>query len=96
MDAHIKSNTYVPQIFSSAIGFFDLPDKTRDDIYQRVLVVPHGIYPFQVHDGAIKAVIPGRPSRWLASMYTNQKMRGEASIVLYGRNRFVFMDTMGS
>ncbi|KAK6596037.1 hypothetical protein H4I95_09953 [Botrytis cinerea] len=96
MDAHIKSNTYVPQISSSVIGFFDLSAKTCDDIYQRVLIVPHGIYLFQVYDDANKTVIPGRPIIWLKLLYINRKMREEASIVLYGRNRFVFMDTIGS
>ncbi|KAF7947817.1 hypothetical protein EAE96_008895 [Botrytis aclada] len=95
MDAHIASNIYVPQASSPNLGFFDLPLKIRDDIYQRVLVVPHGIYLFQVYDDAIKTVIPGRPRKWLTSLYTNRTMHEEASIVLYGRNRFVFMDTMG-
>ncbi|TGO65800.1 hypothetical protein BCON_0001g01180 [Botryotinia convoluta] len=95
MDAHKTSDIYVPQTSSPVLGFFDLPIKIRDDIYQRVLVVPHGIYLFRVYDDAVRTVIPGRPSQWLTSLYANRKMREEASVVFYGRNRFVFMDTMG-
>lgn len=95
MGAHTPRDIYVPQTSSPVLGFFDLPIKIRDDIYQRVLVVPHGIYLFQVYDHAVKSVIPGRPSQWLTSLYANRKMWEETSVVFYGRNRFVFMDITG-
>ncbi|KAF7886236.1 hypothetical protein EAF00_010339 [Botryotinia globosa] len=86
---------YVPKTSTPVLGFFDLPIKIRDDIYRRVLIVSHGIYLYQVYDHAVKTVIPERPRQWLRSLYANRKMREEARVVFYGRNRFAFVDTMG-
>lgn len=74
---------------------FRLSRKLRDDIYRRVLVVPHPLHLFA--DGGARKVqlfAPGRPAQhWLALLSTNRKIRNEASTTLYGAHQFVLVDT---
>jgi len=75
-------------------SLFSLPDHIRDDIYRRVLVVPHSLFLFQdTGSRVIQTFAPEKPSRWLALLYTNRQIHDEATAVLYGFNDFTFMDT---
>ncbi|KAN0094019.1 hypothetical protein V8E51_017203 [Hyaloscypha variabilis] len=79
---------------SVTIGLFSLPVGIRNDIYKRVLVVPHPLYLFQdTGSQVVETFAPDRPSRWLALLYTNRQIHSEARAVLYGSNHFTFMDT---
>lgn len=76
-------------------SLFRLPRQLRDDIYRRVLVVPHPLHLFA--DGGARKVqlfAPERPAQhWLALLSTNRKIRNEASTTLYGAHQFVLVDT---
>ncbi|KAK3938230.1 hypothetical protein QBC46DRAFT_318122 [Diplogelasinospora grovesii] len=76
-----------------SISFVGLPKGIRQDIYKRVLVVAHPIYLFQDGGSRVETFAPDRPTRWLALLYVNQQVRGEARAVLYGMNRFNLVDT---
>ena len=78
---------------SDNIKFFDLPRKARNEIYKRLLTVPHPLYFFQDPGGPVQTFAPDRPHQWLALLLVNRQMTSEVSAVLYGRNKFVLMDT---
>ena len=79
---------------SVAIGLFSLPVGIRNNIYRRVLVVPHPLYLFQdTGSQVVETFAPDKPFRWLALLYTNRQIHDEARAVLYGSNHFTFMDT---
>jgi len=76
------------------IGIFRLPVDIRNNIYRRVLVVPHPLYLFQdTGSQVVETFAPDRPFRWLALLHTNRQIHDEARAVLYGSNHFHFMDT---
>jgi hypothetical protein len=76
------------------ISIFSLPVDIRNNIYRRVLIVPHPLYLFQdTGSQVVETFAPDRPSRWLALLYTNRQIHDEARAVLYGLNSFTFMDT---
>ncbi|KAH8589050.1 hypothetical protein B0O99DRAFT_655664 [Bisporella sp. PMI_857] len=75
-------------------SFFRLPGDIRNNIYRRALVAAHPLYLFQdTGSQVVEAFAPDRPLRWLALLYTNRQIHGEASAVLYGVNYFTFLDT---
>lgn len=75
------------------MGFSDLPERVRYDIYKRVLVMGHPIYLFQDNGSRVETFAPDIPIRWLALLHSNGKIYREACAVLYGMNRFTFVDT---
>ncbi|KAF2721181.1 hypothetical protein K431DRAFT_328693, partial [Polychaeton citri CBS 116435] len=75
------------------VDFFSLPCKIRDDIYNRVLVIPYQLHLFQDTTSRVETFAPERPREWLALLYTNRQMRREASAILYKVNIFDLMDT---
>lgn len=77
---------------SPAINLFSLPRKIRNIIYRRVLVVLHPLFLFQDTGSRVETFAPEMPPRWLALLYTNRQVYDEASTVLYGSNRFTFVD----
>ena len=78
---------------SATVNFLDLPKGVRDDIYGRVLAVPHPLYLFQEPNSRVEAFAPEKPSRWLAILLTNRQICHEASVILYGTNHFHLVDT---
>ncbi|KAK7224784.1 hypothetical protein V2G26_012787 [Clonostachys chloroleuca] len=74
-------------------GFFDLPAKVRQRIYESVLIVAHPIYLFQGQGSQVEAFAPEKPRKWLALFQTNRQMHKEASAVLYSSNIFNLVDT---
>ncbi|KAF2023254.1 hypothetical protein EK21DRAFT_49476, partial [Setomelanomma holmii] len=93
-----RSATSMPPFVSSksassaTANFLDLPEKIRNDIYERVLIVPHPLYLFQEPNSRVETFVPERPSHWLALLYTNRQIYREASSALYGKNHFYFVD----
>jgi hypothetical protein len=82
------------QTNSVPINLFSLPVDIRNNIYRRVLIVPHPLYLFQdTGSQVVETFAPDKPSRWLALLYTNRQIHDEARAVLYGSNHFTFMDT---
>lgn len=77
---------------SGAIGFLDLPKWVRQNVYKRVLVVGHSVHLFQDFGPRVETFAPDRPKRWLALLYTNRQVYGEAKAVLYGKNNVYLMD----
>lgn len=78
---------------SATVNFLDLPKGVRDDIYGRVLAVPHPLYLFQEPNSRVETFAPEKPSRWLAILLTNRQICHEASVILYGTNHFHLVDT---
>ncbi|KAL2861004.1 uncharacterized protein BJX67DRAFT_317160 [Aspergillus lucknowensis] len=78
---------------SVASSFLSLPIAIRNDIYTRVLALPHPVYLFQDPGSRVESFAPERPRRWLALLYTNQQISKEASAVLYGVNHFTLEET---
>ncbi|KAL2133438.1 hypothetical protein VTI74DRAFT_2324 [Chaetomium olivicolor] len=78
---------------SRASRLFLLPGEIRNEIYRRVLVLAHPLYLFQDR-GSEKArlLAPRKPTRWLALLYTNRRLHGEARAVLYQANRFALVE----
>ena len=79
---------------SSNNSLLRLPRKIRDDIYRRVLIVPHPLYLFK--DGAVHKVelfAPDRPARWPTLLYINRIIHDEAIEILYRSHQFVLVDT---
>lgn len=75
-------------------SIFSLPADVRNNIYRRVLVVAHPLYLFQdTGSELVETFGPDIPRQWFALLYVNRQVRDEASAVLYGSNRFHFMDT---
>jgi hypothetical protein len=80
-----------PRVTASAcVGFFSLPIEIRNDIYKRILVLPHPIHLFQDPGCAVQSFLPEKPYEWLALLYTNRQISEEARAVLYGSNKFSF------
>lgn len=77
---------------SAVISFFSLPNEIRNDIYKRVLAVPHPLYLFQDTGCPVEAFAPERPSQWLALLYTNRQISDEARAILYGINQFTLQE----
>lgn len=78
---------------SSKAGFFSLPRAVRDNIYGRVLVVPHALFFFQESASRrVETFAPDKPARWPALLLTSRQIHHEAKSVLYGRNRFNLVD----
>ncbi|KAL6827247.1 hypothetical protein J3E69DRAFT_333421 [Trichoderma sp. SZMC 28015] len=75
------------------MGFSDLPERVRYDIYKRVLVMGHPIYLFQDNGSRVETFAPDIPIRWLALLHSNGQVYREACTVLYGMNRFTLVDT---
>lgn len=71
------------------LSFFDLPRKTRDNIYGRILVVNHPIDLFRDTGGPVEAFAPEQPNHWTAALYVNRQMSRESGAILYGMNVFV-------
>jgi hypothetical protein len=78
---------------SATVNYFDLPKSIRNDIYEKVLAVPHPLYLFQEPNSRVEAFAPEKPSRWLAILLTNRQICHEASVILYGTNHFHLVDT---
>jgi hypothetical protein len=75
-------------------SFFSLPGDIRNNIYRRVLVMPYPLFLFQdTGSQVVETFAPDRPFRWLALLYTNQQVHGEARAVLYGLNHFTLVET---
>lgn len=74
------------------ITFLSLPLEIRNKIYKPVLVIPHPLYLFQDPGQSVDSFAPDKPCQWLALLYTNKQIHGEASAVLYGMNSFHFVD----
>ncbi|KAJ4191845.1 hypothetical protein NW767_010752 [Fusarium falciforme] len=72
----------------STVGFSDLPGTVRQDIYKRVLAVAHPIYLFRDFGPRVESFAPDKPKRWIALLYVNRQISGEAKVVLYGDNNF--------
>ncbi|KAH8644040.1 hypothetical protein IG631_01504 [Alternaria alternata] len=89
----------MPSFDSSKLGesatgnFLDLPKGIRNNIYEKVLAVPHPIYLFQEPNSRVETFAPQKPSRWLAILLTNRQICHEASVILYGTNHFHLVDT---
>jgi hypothetical protein len=77
---------------SATVNFLDLPEGIRNDVYKRVLILPHPLYLFQEPNFRVETFAPERPSRWLALLYTNRQIYYEASVALYGTNHFHLVD----
>jgi hypothetical protein len=77
---------------SASVSFFSLPIETRNNIYKRVLTVPHPLYLFQDPGCQIETFAPEKPYRWLALLYTNRQISAEARAVLYGTNQFTLQE----
>ncbi|KAL7954614.1 hypothetical protein V8C34DRAFT_317123 [Trichoderma compactum] len=56
------------------MGFSDLPERVRYDIYKRVLVIAHPIYLFQDSGSRVERFAPDMPIRWLALLHSNGQM----------------------
>ena len=79
---------------SPSPDFFSLPRALREDIYRKVLAVPHPLYMFQDSPShKVESFAPDRPRRWLALLYANRRLHEEAVPLLYSSNHFTFMDT---
>lgn len=74
-------------------GFFGLPAKVRQRIYESVLILAHPIYLFQGQGSQVEVFAPEKPRKWLALFQTSRQMHKEASAVLYGSNIFNLVDT---
>ncbi|KAK3376806.1 hypothetical protein B0T24DRAFT_619748 [Lasiosphaeria ovina] len=74
-----------------------LPRNVRDNIYRRVLVVPHPLYLYtQGTSDKVELFAPDRPARWLALLYTSRAIHDQAVETLYGSHQFVLVDTARS
>jgi hypothetical protein len=78
---------------SATVNYLDLPKGIRNDIYEKVLAVPHPLYLFQEPNSRVETFAPEKPSRWLAILLTNRQICREASVILYGTNYFHLVDT---
>ncbi|KAK1832789.1 hypothetical protein QBC39DRAFT_348226 [Podospora conica] len=76
-------------------GLFRLPRNLRDDIYRRVLVIPHPLNLFaEGGSHKVELFVPGpRPRHWSALLSTNHQIHDEAIKILYGSHQFVLVDT---
>ena len=75
-------------------SFFSLPGDIRNNIYRRVLVVPHPLFLFQdTGSQVVETFAPDRPFRWPALLYINRQVHDEARVVLYGLNHFTLVET---
>lgn len=83
---------HTSQARSATVNFFCLPLEIRNKIYERVLIIPHPLYLFQEPGSSVDTFAPSKPPRWLALLYVNRQLCNEASAVLYGINRFHFVD----
>ncbi|KAK4450250.1 hypothetical protein QBC34DRAFT_77919 [Podospora aff. communis PSN243] len=78
-------------------GLLSLPRELRDNIYLNVLDVKHPLYLFKEDNSDdVEVFAPRTPARWLALLHTNRKIHAEACETLYGRHKFVFVDTAKS
>jgi hypothetical protein len=77
---------------SSAIDIFSLPLKARNEIYKHTLVLLHPLYISKDTGARVETFAPDKPPHCLALLHTNQQMKNEASAVLYGENKFVFLE----
>ena len=75
------------------MGFFNLPQKARYNIYERMLIVAHPIYIFQDVGSGVEMFAPETPPRWLALLYVDRQMNYEARAILYGMNKFALLNT---
>lgn len=66
-----------------------LPAEARNNIYERVLAVPHPLHMFQEPGCPVETFAPEKPYRWLSLLYTNRQVSAEAIKALYGMNHFV-------
>lgn len=81
-----------PSSEKTAPDFLSLPIETRNNIYERLLAVPHPLYIFQDPGCPVEAFAPEKPNRWLALLYTNRQISDEARAILYGMNYFTLED----
>jgi hypothetical protein len=92
-NASTSMSSHTPHSASSAkVNFLDLPKGIRNDIYKKVLIVPHPLYLFQEPDSRVETFAPERPIQWHALLYTNRQIYREASAALYGMNKFHLVD----
>lgn len=77
---------------SRSVSFLSLPIETRNNVYKRVLAMPHPLYLFQDVGGPVETFAPDKPYRWSALLYTNQQISNEAKAFLYGTNNFVLQE----
>jgi hypothetical protein len=93
--AGLRSEETISEGTSSVpANFFSLPDDIRNNIYRRVLVVAHPLFLFQdTGSEVVETFGPEIPRQWFAFLHVNRQVRDEASAVLYGSNKFHFMDT---
>ncbi|KAE8551779.1 hypothetical protein TMatcc_001763 [Talaromyces marneffei ATCC 18224] len=75
------------------VDFLDLPIEIRNNIYKRVLAVPHPLYIFQDSRSRLEIFAPEKPHQWLGLLFSNRQVSEEARTVLYGNNQFHFMET---
>lgn len=73
---------------SASTSFLSLPIEIRIDIYNRVLAVPYSLYIFQEPGCPVESFAPEKHYAWLALLFTNRQVSGEAGAVLYGSNHF--------
>lgn len=79
-------------IGSAIVSFFSLPIEARNNIYKRVLALPHPLYLFQDPGCPVETFAPEKPFQWLALLYTNRQISDEARAVLYGMNHFTLQE----
>ncbi|CAH0025648.1 unnamed protein product [Clonostachys rhizophaga] len=82
-----------PQGPTAPKGFFGLPAKVHQRIYESVLILAHPIYLFHGQGSQVEVFAPEKPRKWLALFQTCRQMHKEASAVLYGSNIFNLVDT---
>jgi hypothetical protein len=86
----VLANHTITDMCGSTI--FDLPRELRNDIYQRVLRIPHYLYLFQDVGTRVETFAPMKPLRWLALLQVNRQLHVEAAETLFGTNKFVLQD----
>lgn len=76
------------------MDFFSLPREIRKNIYERCLSTTQALLLFKDRGSEVVEIFaPGKPLTALPLLRANRRVQQEACAVLYGKNRFTFMDT---
>ncbi|PYI07523.1 hypothetical protein BO78DRAFT_90593 [Aspergillus sclerotiicarbonarius CBS 121057] len=77
---------------SPLVSFLSLPIEIHNNIYERVLAIPHPLHVFQDPGCPVEVFAPAKPYAWLALIYINRQISAEARAILYGANQFTFQE----
>lgn len=58
-----------------------------------MLTVAHPLYLFRDTGSRVEIFAPDKAPQWAALLFVNRQMNSEASVVLYGTNKFTLLDT---